>query len=185
MKYVLICLPFIWQNKALYKAEDHDIQLAKEVLGSEPYCFKPWAVYARLLAVRSVEHAKIGSMERRTFTFEQQSAQLDFIVQGNEFVIWYGTIIITKVEQKLSDLFQGTHSQTFNKFKKSLWPSPLLKLKTCFSRQVDVIPPQLVAAKVTVFYVTVHLNLKSVLTNINTLLGSLAVPRKLSPVGRG
>ena len=24
--------------------EDHDIQLAKEVLGSEPYRFKPWAV---------------------------------------------------------------------------------------------------------------------------------------------
>ena len=24
--------------------EDHDIQLAKEVLASEPYCFKPRAV---------------------------------------------------------------------------------------------------------------------------------------------
>ena len=67
-------LPFIRQNKALYKAgwgnlfifarnlpivfnslsvlilmkmewvEDHDIQLAKEFIGSEPYRFKPWAV---------------------------------------------------------------------------------------------------------------------------------------------
>ena len=91
-------------------------------------------------------------MERRTFTFEQQSAQLDFIVQENEFLMWYDTIIIIKVDQKLSDLFQGTHSQTFNKVKKSLRPSPLLKLKACFSRQVDVGPPQPVAAKVTVLY---------------------------------
>ena len=51
----------------------------------------------------------------------------------------YDTIIIIKVDQKLSDLFQGTHSQTFNKVKKSLRPSPLLKLKACFSRQVDVV----------------------------------------------
>ena len=54
-------------------------------------------------------------MERRTFTIEQQSAQLDLIVQGNEFLIWYDTIINIKVDQKLSDLFQGNHSQTFNK----------------------------------------------------------------------
>ena len=59
-------------------------------------------------------------MERRTFTFEQQRAQLDFIVQGNEFLIQYNTIIIIKVDQKLSNLFQGTHSQTFHKVKKSL-----------------------------------------------------------------
>ena len=102
-------------------------------------------------------------MERRTFTFEQQSTQLDFIEQENEFLIWYDTIIIINVDQKLSDLFQGTHSQTFNKVKKSLWPSPLLKLKACFFRQVDVVPPQPVAAKVTVLYVAVHLNLRSVL----------------------
>ena len=75
--------------------------------------------------------------------------------------MWYDTIIIIKVDQKLSDLFQGTHSQTFNKVKKSLWPSPLLKLKACFFRQVDVSPPQPVAA-VTVLYVAVHLNLRSV-----------------------
>ena len=56
-------------------------------------------------------------MERRTFTFEQQSPQLHFIVQGNEFLIWYDIIIIIKVDQKLSDLFQGTHSQTFNEVK--------------------------------------------------------------------
>ena len=74
----------------------------------------------------------------------------------------YDSIIIIKVDQKLSDLFQGTHSQTFNKVKKSLWPSPLLKLKACFSRQVDVVPPQPVAAKVTALYVAVHLNLRSV-----------------------
>ena len=110
----------------------------------------------------AIRRSQIGSVERRTFTFEQQCAQLDFIVQENEFLIWYETII-TIVDQKLSDLFQGTHSQTFNKVKKSLWPSPLLKLKACFSRQVDVVPPQPVAAKVTVLYVAVHLNLRSVL----------------------
>ena len=66
-----------------------------------------------------------------------------FIVQENEFLMWYDTIKIMKVDQKLSDLFQGTHSQTFNKVKKSLWPSPLLKLKACFLRQVDVGPPNL------------------------------------------
>ena len=80
--------------------------------------------------------------------------------------MWYDTIIIIKVEQKLSDLFRGTHSQTFNKVKKSLWPSPLLKLKACFFRQVDVGRPQPVAAKVTVLYVVVHLDLRSVLTII-------------------
>ena len=101
-------------------------------------------------------------MERRTFTFEQQSARLDFIEQENEFLIWYETIIII-VDQKLPDLFQGTHSQTFNKVKKSLRPSPLLKLKACFFRQVDVVPPQAVAAKVTVLYVAVYLNLRSVI----------------------
>ena len=111
----------------------------------------------------------VGSVERRTFTFEQQSAQLDFIVQENEFLMWYDTIIIIKVDQKLSDLFQGIHSQTFNKVKKSLWPSPLLKLKACFSRQVDVVPPQPVAAKVTVLYVAVHLNLRSVVSYFTTL----------------
>ena len=104
-------------------------------------------------------------MERRTFTFEQQDAQLDFIEQENKFLIWYETIIII-VDQKLSDLFQGTHSQTFNKVKKSLWPSPVLKLKACFFRQVDVVPPQAVAAKVTVLYVAVHLNLRSVLVAV-------------------
>ena len=108
----------------------------------------------------------VGSVERRTFTFEQQSAQLDFIVQENEFLMWYDTIIIIKVDQKLSDFF---HSQTFNKVKKRLWPSPLLKLKACFSRQVDVVPPQPVAAKVTVLYVAVHLNLRSVVSYFTPL----------------
>ena len=75
------------------------------------------------------------------------------------------TIKIIKVHQKLSDLFQGTHSQTFNKVKKSLRPSPLLKLKASFYRQVDVVPPQAVTAKVTVPYVAVHLNLRSVRNN--------------------
>ena len=100
-------------------------------------------------------------MEQRTFTFEQQNAQLDFVVQGN-VLIWYGTIIIIKVDQKLSDLFQGTHSQTVNNVKKSLRPSPLLKLKACFSRQVDVVPPQ------AVLYVAVHLNLRSVIITLTT-----------------
>ena len=70
--------------------------------------------------------SQISSMERRTFTFEEQSAQLDFIEQENKFLTWYETIIII-VDQKLPDLFQGTHSQTFNKVKKSL--------KACFFRQ--------------------------------------------------
>ena len=81
-------------------------------------------------------------MERRTFTFEQQKTQLDFIVQGNEFLIWYDTIIIIKVHQNLWDLFQLTNSQTVNKVKKSLRPSPLLKL------------------------VAIHLNLRAVLFDV-------------------
>ena len=68
----------------------------------------------------AIRRSQIGSVERRTFTFEQQRAQLDFIVQENEFLMWYDTIIIIKVDQKLSDLFQRNHSQTFNKVKKSL-----------------------------------------------------------------
>ena len=43
--------------------EDHDIQLAKDVLVSEPYRFKPRAVYARLPAVRTVKRAKIWQYE--------------------------------------------------------------------------------------------------------------------------
>ena len=70
-------------------------------------------------------------------------------------------MIIIKVDQKLSDLFQGTHSRTFHKVKKSVCPSPLLKLKPCFSRRVDVVLPQAVAAKVTVLYVAFHLNLRT------------------------
>ena len=83
----------------------------------------------------------VGSVERRTFTFEQQSAQLDFIVQENEFLMWYDTIIIIKVDQKLSDLFQGTHSQTFNKVKKSLWLLLLLNLKlVSFAKPTSALP---------------------------------------------
>ena len=39
--------------------EDHDFQLAEEFLVSEPYRFKPRAVWARLPAVRTVKRAKI------------------------------------------------------------------------------------------------------------------------------
>ena len=138
--------------------EDHDFQLAEEFLVSA----LPLQAQSCVGSITSrknceacenlaIRRSQIGSVERRTFTFEQQCAQLDFIVQENEFLIWYETII-TIVHQKLSDLFQGTHSQTFNRVKKSLRPSPLLKLKACFSRQVDVGPPQPVAAKVTVLY---------------------------------
>ena len=148
--------------------EDHNIQLAKEVLGSEPYRFSPWAVWARLLAVRTVERAKInlaicrsqiGSMERRTFTFEQQRALLDFIVQGNEFfhLIWH--------HHNYKSTPKALGSLSGNLFSNLLRPSPLLKLKACFSRQVDVVPSQAVAAKVTVIYVAVHLNLRSVITD--------------------
>ena len=35
----------------------------------------------------AIRTSQIGSVERRTFTFEQQSAQLDFIVQENEFLM--------------------------------------------------------------------------------------------------
>ena len=87
-------------------------------------------------------------MERRTFTFEQQSAQVDFILQENEFLMWFDTITNIKVDQKL---------------KKSFWPSPLLKLKACFFRQVDLVPPQPVAAKVTVLYVAVHLKVTNLI----------------------
>ena len=74
--------------------EDHDFQLAKEFLVSEPYRFKPSAVWARLPAVRTVKRARIQqNVDRKQaqwsdeFTFEQQCAQLDFIVQENEFLI--------------------------------------------------------------------------------------------------
>ena len=96
-------------------------------------------------------------VKQRTFTFEQESTQLDFTVKENEFLMWYYSIIIIIVDQKLSDLFQGTHSQTFNKVKKSPWLSPLLKLKAYFFRHVG--PPQPDAAKVTVLYVAKVANL--------------------------
>jgi len=74
--------------------EDHDIQLAKEVLVSEPYHFKPRTVGSFTSHKNcgewenlAIPRSQIGSMERRTFTFEQQGAQLDFIVQANEFPI--------------------------------------------------------------------------------------------------
>ena len=35
----------------------------------------------------AIRRSQIGSVEQRTFTFEQQSAQLDFIVQENEFLM--------------------------------------------------------------------------------------------------
>ena len=158
--------------------EDHDFQLAEEFLVSA----LPLQAQSCVGSITSrknceacenlaIRRSQIGSMERRTFTFEQQSARLDFIEQENEFLIWYETIIII-VDQKLPDLFQGTHSQTFNKVKKSLWPSPLLKLKACFFRQVDVVPPQPVEAKVTVLYVAVHLNLRPVITEPPTVRGA-------------
>ena len=56
-------LPLILMKMEL--TEDHDIQLAKEVLVSEPYRFKPRVVYARLPAVRTVERAKIWQYVKR------------------------------------------------------------------------------------------------------------------------
>ena len=58
----------------------------------------------------------------------------------------------------------NSFSRTFNKVTKSVRSSPLLKLKVCFSREVNVVPPQAAATKVTVLYVAVHLNLRSVFT---------------------
>ena len=64
--------------------------------------------------------------------------------------------------KSLGSLSGNSFSQTFNKVKKKrLRPSPLLKLKVCFSRQVNVVSPQ-----VTVLYVAVHLNLRSVVTTM-------------------
>ena len=54
---------------------------------------------------RLSHHALPKNRKRETL-----DACIDFIVQENEFIIWYVTIIIIKVDQKLSDLFQGTHS---------------------------------------------------------------------------
>ena len=139
--------------------EDHNFQLAKEFPCKWALPLQAQCCVGSITSRKNCEacenlakrRSQIGSMERRTFTFEQQCAQLDFIVQENEFLIWYETTI-TIVDQKLSDLFRGTHSKTFNKVKKSLRPSPLLKLKAYFSRQVDVGPPRPVAAKVIVLY---------------------------------
>jgi len=67
--------------------EDHDIQLAKEVLGSEPALPLQALSYVGSITSRkncgacenlAVRRSQIGSMERRTFIFEQQNAQLDF-----------------------------------------------------------------------------------------------------------
>ena len=85
-------------------------------------------------------------------------------------LIWHHHI---KVYQNLSDLFQGTHS---------LEPSIAIKLKKasstvtstetyCFSRLVNVVPPQAAAAKVTVLYVAVHLNLRSPMLAGRTVYG--------------
>ena len=91
-----------------------------------------------------------------------------------------------KSTPKLSDLFQGTHSQTFNKVKKRLRPSPLLKLKACFTRQVDVVSPQAVAAKVTVLYGAVHLNLRSVLSRLDRgRRAKMLYREKLTQLGGG
>ena len=66
--------------------------------------------------------------------------------------------------KSLRSLSGNPFSRTFNKVKKRLRPSPLLKFKfVSRSRQVNVVPPQAAAAKVTVLYVAVHLNLRSVL----------------------
>ena len=74
--------------------EDHDFQLAKEFLVSA----LPLQAQSCVGSITSrknceacenlaIRRSQIGSMERRTFTFEQQCAQLDFIVQENEFLI--------------------------------------------------------------------------------------------------
>ena len=74
-------------------------------------------------------------------------------------LIWHHHV---KVDQNHSHLSGNSCSRTFRNLEKRLRPSPLLKLKVCFSRQVNVVPPQAAAAKVTVLYVAVHLNLRSV-----------------------
>ena len=54
---------------------------------------------------------------------------------------------------------QGSLSRnSFNKLKKNVFDRHLY----CFSRQANVVPPQAATAKVTVLYVAVHLNIRSV-----------------------
>ena len=71
--------------------EDHDFQLAEEFLVSA----LPLQAQSCVGSITSrknceacenlaIRRSQMGSMERRTFTFEQQSAQLDFIVQREQ-----------------------------------------------------------------------------------------------------
>ena len=71
--------------------EDHDFQLAEEFLVSA----LPLQTQSCVGSITSrknceacenlaIRRSQMGSMERRTFTFEQQSAQLDFIVQREQ-----------------------------------------------------------------------------------------------------
>ena len=63
---------FIWHNlsivlifsyfKSVEWTKDHDIQLAKEIIVSEPYRFKPRTVKARLPAVVSLRTVERGKM---------------------------------------------------------------------------------------------------------------------------
>ena len=84
--------------------------------------------------------------------------------------------------KSLGSLSGNSFSGTFNKVKKRLRPSPLLKLKVCLSRQVNVVPPQAAAAKVTVLCVAVHLNsvlIRYRFTNerLSTIIGTIGSPR--------
>ena len=70
--------------------EDHDIQLAKEALPLQAQsCVGSITSHKNCGACENlaIHRSQIGSVERRTFTFEQQSVQLDFIVQENEFLM--------------------------------------------------------------------------------------------------
>ena len=74
--------------------EDHDFQLPEEFLVSA-LLLQAQSCVGSITSRKNYEacenlairRSQIGSMERRTFTFEQQSVQLDFIVQENEFLI--------------------------------------------------------------------------------------------------
>ena len=80
-------------------------------------------------------------------------------------LIWHHHI---KRDQSLSDLFQGTHSlEPLIKLKKIFDRHLYWNLKVCFSRQVNVVPPQAAAARVTALYVAVHLNLTTVVSVVN------------------
>ena len=72
-----------------------------------------------------------------------------------------------KRPKSLGSLSGNSFSRTSNKVKKIFDRHLYWNLKDCFSRQVNVVPPQAAAARVTALYVAVHLNLTTVVSVVN------------------